>query len=93
MANYSETVEQVTDQYLSAVSNAQNAVVDAVSTFVEKLPKTSDIVPGVAELPKFEVPAGVPTLEEVNAASFAAIEAIIANQKAFAEKFLAATKV
>ena len=92
MANYSETVEQVTDQYLSAVSNAQNAVVDAVSTFVSKLPKAADIAPSV-ELPKFEVPAGVPTLEEVNAASFAAIEAIIANQKAFAEKFLAATKV
>ncbi len=88
--SYTETVEKVTEQYLSTVSSAQNAVVDAVSTLVAKLPKPADIVP--AELPKFEVPAGVPTLEEVNAASFAAIEAIIANQKAFAEKFVAAAK-
>ena len=63
-----------------------------VTTVVTNLPKPGETVPAF-ELPAIEVPAGVPTADEVNAASFTAIENIVANQKAFAEKFLAAAKV
>lgn len=92
MANYTETVEQITDQYLTALTGVQDAVVQTVSTVVTNLPKPGETVPAF-ELPTIEVPAGVPTAEELNAASFAAVEAVVANQKAFAEKFLAAAKV
>jgi len=92
MANYTETVEQITDQYLTALTGVQDAVVQTVSTVVTNLPKPGETVPAF-ELPAIEVPAGVPTADEVNAASFTAIENIVANQKAFAEKFLAAAKV
>ncbi len=91
MPTYTETVEQVTDQYLTALTAAQDAVVETVSTVVEKLPKPGEAAPAF-EVPAFEVPAGVPTVEEINAASFAAVEAVVANQKAFAEKFLAAAQ-
>ena len=92
MANYTETVEQITDQYLTALTGVQDAVEQTVSTVVTNLPKPGETVPAF-ELPAIEVPAGVPTADEVNAASFTAIENIVANQKAFAEKFLAAAKV
>jgi hypothetical protein len=91
MPTYTETVEQVTDQYLTALTAAQDAVVETVSTVVEKLPKPGETAPAF-DVPAFDVPAGVPTVEELNAASFAAVEAVVANQKAFAEKFLAAAK-
>jgi len=92
MANYTETVEQITDQYLTALTGVQDAVVQTVTTVVTNLPKPGETVPAF-ELPAIDVPAGVPTADEVNAASFTAIESIVANQKAFAEKFLAAAKV
>ena len=138
MATYTETVQQVTDQYLTALSTAQDTTVERITAAVAQLPEMPATVPAVelpagvptaaevnaasfdavekfvaqqkafadnittfiaqlpelpATVPAVELPAGVPTAAEVNAASFAAVESLVANQRAFAEKFLAAAKV
>jgi len=84
MATYSETVQQITDQYLTALTTAQDTTVERITAAVAQLPAT---------VPAVELPAGVPTAAEVNAASFAAVESLVANQRAFAEKLLAAATV
>ena len=79
------TIEAV-DQVFEAVVRAQDATIDAVSTFTANLPEAAKNVPALPE-------TGLPTAQEIANTYFALAEKVLSNQKAFVEKFLAAATV
>ena len=79
------TVEAV-DQVFEAIVKAQDATIDAVSTFTANLPEAAKNVQALPE-------TGLPTAQEIASTYFAFAEKVLSNQKAFVEKFLAAAVV
>ena len=80
-STYTELATQATDQYFEALSKVQESVLGSVSSMAANMPKND-------AMPAIPVPAGVPTVQEINAMSFAFFEKLLASQKAFADKVL-----
>ena len=79
-----EQSREAGEQVLSNVTKAQDAAVDAVSTFVSTLPEG------------FTVPApsvDTPSAHEISAAYFDYAQSVLANQRAFADRLIAAGSV
>ena len=79
------TVEAA-DQVFEAVVKAQDATIDAVSTFTANLPEAAKNVPALPE-------TDLPTVQEIASTYFELAEKVLSNQKAFVEKFFAAAAV
>ena len=77
---------EVADQVFEAIVKAQDATIDAVSTFTANLPEAVKNVPAMPE-------TDLPTAQEIASTYFAFAEKVLSNQKAFVEKFLAAATV
>jgi len=77
---------EAADQVFEAVVKAQDATIDAVSTFTANLPEAAKNVPALPE-------TDLPTPQEIASTYFVYAEKILSNQKAFVEKFFAATTV
>lgn len=83
MSSFPTLSSDAAEQYLSAVSKAQGASIEAVSTFTAALP---DVVKNAPALPANDLP----TVEEITAAYLDFAEKLVANQKAYVERFFAA---
>ena len=77
---------EAADQVFEAVVKAQDAAIDAVSTFTANLPEAAKNVPALPE-------TDLPTPQEIASTYFVYAEKILSNQKAFVEKFFAAATV
>jgi hypothetical protein len=83
MSSFTAQATDAVDQYLTAVTKIQDASIEAVSTFAANVPDAAKNVPAL--------PANdLPTAEEITAAYFSFTEKLVANQKAYAERFFAA---
>jgi len=83
MSSFTTQASEAAEQYLSAVSKVQDASLEAVSTFAANLPDAAKNTPAL--------PANdLPTPEEISAAYFEFTEKLVANQKAYIERFFAA---
>jgi len=83
MSSFATQASEAAEQYLSAVSKVQDASIEAVTTFTASLPDAAKTAPAV--------PANdFPTVEEISAAFFDFTEKLVANQKAYVERFFAA---
>ena len=83
MSTFTDQASEAAETYLAAVSKVQDASLEAVSTFAANLPDASKALPAL--------PANdLPTPEEITAVYFAFTEKLIANQKAYTERFFAA---
>jgi hypothetical protein len=86
MSDFTTQANEAAEQYLSAVAKVQDASLEAVSTFTSNLPSLPDAV----KLPEVPVSKDLPTAEEITAAYFSFTEKLVANQKAYTERFFAA---
>ena len=77
---------EAADQVFEAVVKAQDATIDAVSTFTANLPEAAKNVPALPE-------TDLPTAQEIASTYFEFAEKILSNQKAFVDRFFAATTV
>jgi|GEM_PF-7114823 len=84
MSSFTTQAAEAAEQYLSAVSKLQDASLEAVSTLAANVPDAAKGV--VPALPG----ADLPSPEEISAAYFSFTEKLIANQKAYTERFFAA---
>lgn len=91
-SNYITPLREAGDQYLETVTKVQDATLDALSTvtgavssLTASLPDAVKTVPGLPE-------TDLPTPQEVSAIYFEYAEKLLASQKAYMEKFFAATK-
>ena len=75
---------EAADQVLEAVVKAQDAAIDAVSTFTANLPEAAKNVPALPE-------TDLPTAQEIASTYFEYAEKVLSNQKAFVERFFAAS--
>jgi hypothetical protein len=83
MSSFTAQAAEAVDQYLTAVAKVQDASIEAVSNFSANLPDTAKNVPAL--------PANdLPTPEEISALYFQFTEKLVANQKAYTERFFAA---
>jgi hypothetical protein len=80
MSSFTAQATDAVDQYLTAVTKIQDASIEAVSTFAANVPDAAKNVPA----------NDLPTAEEITAAYFSFTEKLVANQKAYAERFFAA---
>jgi cysteinyl-tRNA synthetase len=83
MSSFPTQASEATEQYLSAVSKVQDASLEVVSTFTANLPEAAK---NLSAQPATDLP----TAEEITAAYFDFTEKLIANQKAYIERFFAA---
>lgn len=83
MSSFTTQAAEAAEQYLTAVSKVQDASLEAVSTITSNLP---DVAKNVPALPANDLP----TPEEISAAYFQFTEKLVANQKAYVERFFAA---
>lgn len=83
MSSFPTHASDAAEQYLSAVSKVQDASIEAVSTFTAALP---DVAKNAPALPANDLP----TVEEITVAYFDFTEKLVANQKAYVERFFAA---
>ncbi len=83
MSTFTDQASEAAETYLTAVSKVQDASLEAVSTIAANLP---DVAKNVPALPANDLP----TPEEITAAYFSFTEKLIANQKAYTERFFAA---
>ncbi len=72
------------EQVLSAITQAQDATVEAVSAFVAALPEGVSVP---------ATPADVPSVPEISATYFDFAQNVLANQRAFADRLIAAGSV
>jgi hypothetical protein len=72
------------DQFLESIRQGQDAVVEAVRVWTEAASKTASLAP----LP--EPPADLPNPADVVAGSFDLAERLLADQRKFAERLVAA---
>jgi hypothetical protein len=86
MSDFTTQANEAAEQYLSAVAKVQDASIEAVSSFTSNLPSLPDTV----KLPEVPVSKDLPTAEEITAAYFSFTEKLVANQKAYTERFFAA---
>ncbi len=77
---------EAADQVFEAIVKAQDATIDAVSTFNANLPEAAKNVPALPE-------TDLPTAQEIASTYFEFAEKILSNQKAFVDRFFAATTV
>ena len=84
MSSFTAQAAEAVDQYLTAVAKVQDASIEAVSNFSANLPDTAKNVPA---LPANDL---LPTPEEISALYFQFTEKLVANQKAYTERFFAA---
>jgi hypothetical protein len=96
MSNTQEIGQKVQDQTLEAVSKAQDTVVQAVTAWTETANKVTEQLPDfskVQEFPGFaEFTKQFPTAAEVIDANFDFAQQILANQRDFAHRIIAAIK-
>ena len=86
MSSFATQASDAAEQYLTAVSKVQDASIEAVSTFTANLPEAAKNVPAL--------PAGdLPSAEEISAVYFDFSEKLVANQKAYVERYFAAVAV
>lgn len=84
MSSFATQAAEAAEQYLAAVSKLQDASLEAVSTIAATVPDAAkNAVPAVPAV-------DLPTPEEISAAYFSFTEKLIANQKAYTERFFAA---
>ena len=83
MSSFSTQVSDAAEQYLAAVAKVQDASIEAVSSFTANLPEAAKNVPA---LPANDLPSA----EEISAVYFDVTEKLVANQKAYVERFYAA---
>lgn len=84
MTTFTAQATDAVDQYLTAVSKIQDASIEAVSTAVANAPAAAKNVP--AALPTNDLP----TPQEVADVYFSFTDKVLANQKAYTERFFAA---
>jgi hypothetical protein len=72
------------EQVLSAITQAQDATVETVSAFVATLPEGVSVP---------AAPADVPSVPEISATYFDFAQSVLANQRAFADRLIAAGTV
>ena len=83
MSSFSTQVSDAAEQYLAAVAKVQDASIEAVTTFTANLPEAAKNIPA---LPANDLPSA----EEISAVYFDFTEKLVANQKAYVERFYAA---
>jgi len=86
MSNYVKLAADAGDQYLSSLSEMQDAFLKTAASFAEKFKPATP----VATVPAFTAPE-LPTAEEITEATFAFAQKLLKQQKTFAEKMLAAS--
>ena len=77
---------EAADQVFEAIVKAQDATIDAVSTFTANLPEAAKNVPALPE-------NDLPTAQEIASTYFEFAEKILSNQKAFVDRLFAAATV
>lgn len=83
MSTFTAQATDVVDQYLTAVSKIQDASLEAVSTIAANVPEAAKNVPAAPV-------KDLPSAEEITAVYFTFAEKVLANQKAYTERFFAA---
>ena len=87
MSSFSAQVSDAAEQYLAAVAKVQDASIEAVSSFTANLPEAAkNAAKNVPALPANDLPSA----EEISAVYFDVTEKLVANQKAYVERFYAA---
>ncbi|WP_420123643.1 hypothetical protein [Nakamurella sp.] len=90
MSDFAKQAQEAAEQYLAAIQKIQDASLDAISRVTSAIPDAAkDAAKNVPSLP---TPEGLPTVEEVSSIYFDFTEKLVANQKAYTEKFLTAVK-
>lgn len=93
MSNPQEIGQKVQDQALDAVRKTQDAVIEAVTAWTEAANKLTAQLPDFAkgaEVPSFA--KQFPTAAEVIDSNFDFAEQLLANQRDFAQRIVAATQ-
>jgi hypothetical protein len=96
MSNAQEIGQKVQDQTLEAVRKTQDAVVEAVTAWTETANKLTAQLPDFAK--EYKVPGvanftkELPTAAEVIDSNFDFAQQLLANQRDFAQRIVAATK-
>ena len=90
MSDFAKQAQDAAEQYLATIQRIQDASLDAIARVTSSIPDAAkDAAKNVPTLP---TPEGLPTVEEVSAAYFDFTEKLVANQKAYTEKFLSVVK-
>ena len=90
MSDFAKQATEAAEQYLAAIQKIQDASLDAIARVTSSIP---DVAKDAAKnVPSLPTPEGLPTVEEVSTAYFDFTEKLVANQKAYTEKFLSAVK-
>jgi len=90
MSDFASQAQEAAEQYLAAIQKIQDASLDAISRVTSSIPEAAkDAAKNVPSLP---TPEGLPTVEDVFSAYSASTEKLVANPKAYTEKFLTAVK-
>ena len=86
MTDYVAETTKVADEYLATVAKVQEQFVQAVEAFVKNLP---ELPKPAVELPAFELPADLPTAQDVTAAGFDFAEKVLAQYRTTTDKLVA----
>ena len=90
MSSFSTQASDAAEQYLAAVAKIQDASVEAVTNFTENLPEAAkNVAKNAPSLPADDLPSA----QEISAVYFDFAEKLVANQKAYVERFYAAAVV
>jgi len=83
--DYTELAQKGQDQFLEAVKQSQQAIVDSVSAWSQTVQAYASSVPPVPELEQ------LPAAEQIIDNTFDLVEKLVAGQRDFARNLLAAT--
>lgn len=83
--DYAELAKQGQDQFLAAVKQSQQAILESVSAWSQTMQAYASAVPTATELDQ------VPSAEQVVDNTFDLVEKLVAGQREFARNLLAAT--
>jgi hypothetical protein len=87
MSSFSTQASDAAEQYLTAVAKVQDASIEAVSNFAANLPEAAkNAAKNVPALPATDLPSA----EEISAVYYDFTEKLVANQKAYVERYFAA---
>ena len=90
MSDFAKQAQDAAEQYLATIQKIQDASLDAIARVTSSIPDAAK--DAAKHVPTLPTPEGLPTVEEVSAAYFDFTEKLVANQKAYTEKFLSVVK-
>lgn len=97
MSNAQDSVQKVQDQALDAIRKTQDAVIETITTLTDTANKVTEQLPDFVksyELPGFaDLTKQMPSAADAIESNFAFAQQILTNQRDFAQRVLAATKV